>query len=391
MPVFDIIVVGSGGGLDETNLSAYLVKPCNTSWDDGIVALEAGTLASVGCALLLIMDPQGSGYGALKHIMKGNPDIFGERPADEDPSKKITPFTIYSSVKCFLLTHAHLDHISSLVMAAGTIGGGSKRIYGSPQTLKDLETVFSDRVWPRLASYDETNPLYHLVYHAVHADGKYKTIFPDIAVRSMTVSHGKNELGVYDSSCFFIKHIPTKHEFIFFGDVEPDSVSVKPRNVTVWRAAAPKIPHDLSVVFIECSYPAGRPNEVLWGHLSPDHLVQEMIALATEVVLSRKAGSSRPRKKQKRDPPPPEVLHGALTGLRVYIMHCKEHFSTERPINHVIGDQCREMLAPHKLGLELLTADQGMKIGASPFVGLVSNPVGREPSYVTDARSSTVV
>jgi len=46
----------------------------------------------------------------------------------------------------------------------------------------------------------------------------------------------------------------------------------------------------------------------------------------------------------------------------VYIMHCKENFGTERPINHVIGDQCREMLAPHKLGLELLTADQGMKI-----------------------------
>ena len=204
----------------------------------------------------------------------------------------------------------------------------------------------------------------------LHADGKYKTIFPDIAVRSMTISHGKNELGSYESSCFFIKHIPTKHEFVFFGDVEPDSVAVNPRNVTVWRAAAPKIPHDLSTVFIECSYLAGRPNEVLWGHLSPDHLVQEMISLATEVVLVRKtpegskAGPSRPRKKQKREPLPPEALHGALTGLSVYIMHCKEHFSTERPISHVIGDQCREMLAPHKLGLELLTADQGMKIGA---------------------------
>ena len=97
-----------------------------------------------------------------------------------------------------------------------------------------------------------------------------------------------------------------------------------------------------------------------------------MIALATEVVLARrspegiKAGSARPRKKQKKDPIPAEALHGVLAGLRVYIMHCKEqHFSTERPISDVIGDQCREMLAPHKLGLELLTADQGMKIGAS--------------------------
>lgn len=210
----------------------------------------------------------------------------------------------------------------------------------------------------------------------LHADGKYKTIFPDVAVRTMEISHGKNELGFYESSCFFIKHIPTKHEFVFFGDVEPDSIAVNPRNVTVWQAAAPKIPHDLSAVFIECSYPAGRPNDVLWGHLSPDHVVQEMISLATEVVLARKSlegmskatgSSSRPRKKQKRGPLPPEALYGALTGLRVYIMHCKEHFSTERPISHVIGDQCREMLAPHKLGLELLTADQGMKIGVFFF------------------------
>ncbi|KAN0075477.1 Cyclic-AMP phosphodiesterase [Tylopilus felleus] len=350
MPAFDIVVVGSGGGLDETNLSGYLLKPRNASWDDGIVALEAG-----------------SGHGALKHIMKRNPDMFGERDVDGDPSKKRTPVTIYSSVKCFLLTHAHLDHISSLVMAAGTLGGSSKRIYGSSQTLKDLETIFSDRVWPRLATYDETNPSFRLFYHALHADGKYKTIFPDIGVRSMTISHGKNDLGPYESSCFFIKHLPTKHEFIFFGDVEPDSVAVKPRNVTVWRAAAPKIPHDLSVVFIECSYPTGRPDEMLWGHLTPEHLVQEMIALATEVVVARQSrasssSSGRPRKKPKRDPLLPEALHGVLTGLRVYIMHCKEHFSTERPISQVIGDQCREMLAPHKLGVELLTADQGMKI-----------------------------
>lgn len=190
----------------------------------------------------------------------------------------------------------------------------------------------------------------------------------------MTLSHGKNASGVYESSCFFLKHVPTQREFLFFGDVEPDSVAAKPRNGTVWRAAAPKIPHALAAVFIECSYAAGRPDEALWGHLTPDHLVQELIALATEVVLARtlhgerhrkSRTSVRPRKKQKREPLPPEALRGALTGLRVYIMHCKEHFCTERPISEVIAEQCRERLAPHGLGLELLTADQGMKIGAS--------------------------
>lgn len=31
--------------------------------------------------------------------MKRNPNIFGERPADEDPLNKMTPCTIYSNVK----------------------------------------------------------------------------------------------------------------------------------------------------------------------------------------------------------------------------------------------------------------------------------------------------
>ncbi|KAI6129131.1 cyclic-AMP phosphodiesterase [Pisolithus croceorrhizus] len=349
MPFFDIVVVGSGGGVDETNLSGYLLKPCDASWDDGIIALEAG-----------------SGHGALGHILKRNPTLFGPVTADDDPSKRITPFTVYSKVQCFLITHAHLDHISSLVVSAGTMGGGRKFIYGSPQTLKDLETVFSGRIWPRLAGYDEDDPVYRLIYRALHADGKYKSVSQNVSVRSMTVSHGESDSGgVYESLCFFIKHIPSRHEFIFFGDVEPDSISIKPRNVDVWRAAAPKIPHDLSTIFIECSYPAGRPTETLYGHLSPDHLAQEMLNLATEVVLARNSSRKRKgrvRKRQKRDMTSPEVLYGALAGLRIYLMHCKETFSSDRPINHVIRDQCRDLLKPHNLGVEVLTADQGMKI-----------------------------
>ncbi|KAG2752245.1 hypothetical protein P692DRAFT_20313862 [Suillus brevipes Sb2] len=344
MAAFDMVVVGSGGGPDETNLSGYLLKPHDAAWNDGIIALEAG-----------------SGLGALRQIMKRNPNIFGERPT----GTPFTPLTVYSNVKCFLVTHAHLDHISSLVMTAGALGGVRKRIYGSTQALKDLETVFSGRVWPKLATYDENNSSFQLVYHALHTDGKYEAIFPNISVRLMTVSHGKNHIGQYEGACFFIRHDPTGREFIFFGDVEPDSISVEPKNIAVWRAAAPKIPHDISTIFIECSYQTGWPDGQLWGHLSPEHLVQELVTLATEVVIARKARKSysgpRPHKRQ-RESLSAEALRGALEGVKVYIMHCKEQFSTVRPISHIIGDQCRELLAPHQLGVELLTAEQGMKI-----------------------------
>ena len=58
-PAFDVIVLGSGGGPCETNLSAcvchlfdidystdlryrYIVKPHEAPWEDGLLALEAG-------------------------------------------------------------------------------------------------------------------------------------------------------------------------------------------------------------------------------------------------------------------------------------------------------------------------------------------------------------
>ena len=41
---FEMLIVGSGGGPDQTNLSHYLVKPKDASWRDGILSLEGGSL-----------------------------------------------------------------------------------------------------------------------------------------------------------------------------------------------------------------------------------------------------------------------------------------------------------------------------------------------------------
>jgi len=67
-------------------------------------------------------------------------------------------------LRSFLITHAHLDHISGLVLAAGSLKGPRKRIYATKQTLEDLESVFSDRIWPNLASWDEDDEDHKLLY-----------------------------------------------------------------------------------------------------------------------------------------------------------------------------------------------------------------------------------
>ena len=242
-------------------------------------------------------------------------------------------------------------------------------------------------------------------------DEGYRTIFPDVSVKAMPVLHGKNDtLGDYESSAFFIRHDPTSQEFLFFGDVSPDSLvagpssKTKPKNIAVWRAAAPKIPAALSAVFIECSWPSGRPDELLYGHLSPEHLVDELVALAEQVVSARAAAATKgsgsgsssnnnnnnnnnnkkstasdeaatvpKRKKRRRNRSADAPSAPPLSGLRVYIMHCKEDLEQKytRPICHVIRDQVEALVRARGLGAEVLTAEQGMRISMFFFAAVL--------------------
>lgn len=229
-------------------------------------------------------------------------------------------------------------------------------------------------------------------------DEAYKTVFRDsVSVRAMPVLHGQNDtLGDYESSAFFVRHDASGQQFLFFGDVAPDSLAAHaPLTIAVWRAAAPLIPHALSALFIECSWPSGRPDEQLYGHLSPEHLVNELVALAAEVRLSRAEdegptvaapatddGADAPppspkrrrrrrkrRRKMSADLPPPPPPLGPLAGLRVYIIHCKEDLEGkyDQPISHVIRDQVDALVRAKGLGAEVLSADQGMTISTSYF------------------------
>ena len=69
------------------------------------------------------------------------------------------------------------------------------------------------------------------------------------------------------SSAFFIRNDATGNELLIFGDVEPDSVSLSPRNHVVWDDAAGKVAEGrLKAVFIECSYDDNTRDEDLYGN-----------------------------------------------------------------------------------------------------------------------------
>ncbi|KII89037.1 hypothetical protein PLICRDRAFT_594048 [Plicaturopsis crispa FD-325 SS-3] len=49
---------------------------------------------------------------------------------------------------------------------------------------------------------------------SLRLDAKYRNIHNDISVRTMPLSHGQNDSGLYESSAFFIRHDVTAQEFL---------------------------------------------------------------------------------------------------------------------------------------------------------------------------------
>jgi cAMP phosphodiesterase len=112
-------------------------------------------------------------------------------------------------------------------------------------------------------------------------------------------SDSHERICVYNSSAYFIRDIATGKEVLIFGDVEPDSMSLSPRNRQVWSEAAHKIASGLlRGIFIECSYDDSQSDDTLFGHLAPRFLAEELKVLANEVHAAKNQGKES--KKRKR-------------------------------------------------------------------------------------------
>ena len=112
-----------------------------------------------------------------------------------------------------------------------------------------------------------------------------------------------------DSSAFFIRNDVTGQEIIVFGDIEPDSVSMLPRNHVVWDDAAPKfVSGSLRAVFIECSFDDSVRDTDLYGHLCPRHLIAELTFFAQRVQSVRKYEKMNRIEGGEEDEPQPSPM-----------------------------------------------------------------------------------
>ncbi|KAM0787289.1 hypothetical protein ACM66B_006522 [Microbotryomycetes sp. NB124-2] len=369
-PAFDLLVIGCGGGPLETNLSSYLVKPFSTKWSDGCTSLEGGS--TMGAIATLIEQHPHSfagfdlGIGVdfeEQHQLLATlpPPVPTKEPGrvtrPKQHQRKQKPVgvgregggraagRVWDTIRSFAVTHAHLDHIQGLIISSGA-SLEPRPLYGLPRTLGNIDRVFDGGVWPKLAGYESDGVtvgrayLYRTIELPAH--DKPRDLSPGLSFTAFPVSHGMDPSmfyaskrqqqqtnGVhsetYDSTAFFVKESVTgqENEFLFFGDVEPDSISKRPLTRHVWQAAAPKIvDKKLSTIFLECSYPTTQPTEKLWGHLSPPFMLEELDVLAKFVVDERR---SRGWNEQTASTWP-------LQGVTVVIIHIKDDILPLPPV-----------------------------------------------------------
>jgi len=243
---FDLIVAGSGGGLDGSNMSSYLLSPYGF---DEYICLDAGSLYH-GLSLAREKEnlPMCNNGGSL------SPEIAFLR----------------NNIKAYLISHAHLDHVAGLVYSS--VYDTPKEVYASKRTAVQLEHhLFNWEVWPNFASSGQ--PPFLNKYRLISLDyGQMAAVSGSpFNVKAFRVSHSEP----YQSTAFLIE-VNASYAF-YLGDTGPDDIEGEGRLSAIWDSLVPLIASgQLKLIIMECSYTVSHPDELLFGHLSPYWVVQEL-------------------------------------------------------------------------------------------------------------------
>lgn len=304
---FDVVALGVNGGVEEGNLTSYLVR----SDDQKLyLGLDAGSVLP----------------GIRKALEKGSfPEMTTESAAPLTPQGAVFRRLIGG----YFISHGHLDHLAGLVISSPE--DTKKPIYGTADTIGTLrQHYFNGRVWPnftdsgsglRIGTYrlNQQRPAQRFSLGLTGMDGR---IYP--------LSHG----GTPSSMILLSRN---NESFAFFGDTGPDEVEKSKNLDAVWRVLGDEIKAKrLKGMIIETSYPDGVADSKLFGHLTPDWLLKEL------AVLQNYAGGE-----------------GSLNGLTVIISHIKPSLNAGADPEKAIMQQLSE---GNHLGVKFVRMQQGDKL-----------------------------
>lgn len=304
-----------------------------TRWTkDSVLAIDAG----VHLAAVIRILEEHLHNAKVQGFTSGGP--FANLELPHHSAEATGAYIVRELVSAYLITHPHLDHISGFAINTASFQStvNPKRLAALPSTINAIKDhIFNDIIWPNLS--DENGGAGLVTFMRLKDSAliekdrrQYVDICDGLSVNCWSISHGTcmttrresrtasssvkvkqprqidqgsggNQACVYDSAAFFLRDRYTGMEALIFGDVEPDSLSLRPRTIQVWSEAATKIAvGTLAGILIECSYDDSQDNELLFGHLCPRHLIVELQVLAKMVQSLEHAEEGEPQRKRTR-------------------------------------------------------------------------------------------
>ena len=239
---FTIIPLGVKGGLDEANLSSYMVAAKGSS---NYICLDAGTINT----------------GLQKAV---NNKLFTESSAEEVQKNKI---------KAYFISHAHLDHVAGLIL--NSPNDSPKNIYGFSSVIEIMKNnYFTAKSWANFGSEGDKPILNKYTYNYLTPGKEIEIPNTELHVTPYILSH----VNPYESSAFLVRN--QNSYLLYLGDTGADEVEKSNQLALLWKAVADKvIAHTLKAIFIEVSFDNAIPDKALYGHLTPRLLMQEMKVL----------------------------------------------------------------------------------------------------------------
>ena len=236
---FKVIPLGVKGGLDESNLSAYLVAARGSNQ---FICLDAGTIY------------KGLELAATKKLFKST-----------------NPSTIQQEqINGYFISHAHLDHTAGLIM--NSPNDNAKNLFGLASVLDVFKkNYFTWSAWANFGNEGEAPILKKYTYQTLAPTKEIGIENTGLFVTPFVLSHVKP----YESSAFLVRN--QNSYLLYLGDTGADKVEQSEQLAALWKTVAPLVMNkQLKGIFIEVSFDNSIPEKALFGHLTPNLLMEEM-------------------------------------------------------------------------------------------------------------------
>ena len=236
---FKVIPLGVKGGLDESNLSAYLVAASGSAQ---FICLDAGTIY------------KGLELAAAKKLFKpSNPSLIQQ-----------------NNINSYFISHAHLDHTAGLIM--NSPNDNAKNLYGLASVLDVFKkNYFTWSAWANFGTEGEAPILKKYSYQTLTPKLEIPIDNTGLFVTPFVLSHVKP----YESTAFLVRNQDAY--LLYLGDTGSDKIEQSDQLAQLWQTIAPLvIKNQLKAIFIEVSFDNSVSEKALFGHLTPKLLMEEM-------------------------------------------------------------------------------------------------------------------